>query len=287
MLLDRFTIRPLRCKTAIAVGLLLSALPVFAVTYDATGATTEQIVQMRVGAEFTKKWDRQGVKLHIGEELRFNLFDNISGTDAKGTAAAGNLGASFYKSYTTLALSYAHPEFYYLKGDAGYTLRLLGNKGWSDPNEFLRHRVFFGVMAQYKMRYAKIYLRERAVCDIRTDSINALEKNRANWLLRSRVGAEFYILQKPNVKPYVWCELENTLNAPAYQQRNGHQYISHVRAQAGVHWRAAKHSSFDFFYRFQYGYDRDVNITKKNSYIQLTEEKAFVNAIGIAYHFGW
>ena len=275
----------MRRLSALALALAL-ALSAGAWDYNSTGETREDIVQLRVGAEFTKKWD-QGIKLSLGEELRFNLFDAMSGTTAKGASADANLGASFNKSYTTLALSYAHPDFYYLKADAGYTLRLLGNKGWSDPNEFLRHRVFFGVTGQYKMRYAKIYLRERVICDMRTDSVNILEKNKANWLLRSRVGAEFYIHHKPNVKPYLWCELENTLNAPTYQQRNGHQYISHVRTQAGVNWRVAKHSTFDFYYRFQYGYDRDINITKNKGYIELTEEKAYLHAIGITYHFGW
>ena len=266
--------------------LLLCSISTFA-QYDATGETTEQVVQLRVGAEFGKTWDRQGVKLSIGEELRFNLYDAQAGTNAKGTVVDGNLGASFNRSYTTLALRYMHPDFEYIKADAGYTLRLLGDKGWSDPNEFLRHRIFFGATAQYKMRYAKIHLRERALCDIRTDSVNVLEKNKVNWSLRSRIGADFYILQKPNVKPYVWCELENTLNVPTYQQRNGNQYISHVRTQAGVNWRVSKRSSLDFYYRFQYGYNRDINITKQKGYVQLTEETTYLHAIGIAYHFGW
>ena len=201
----RLRVRGYRLRVTCAL-LLLCSISTFA-QYDATGETTEQVVQMRVGAEFGKTWDRQGVKLSIGEELRFNLYDAQAGTNAKGTVVDGNLGASFNKSYTTLALRYMHPDFEYIKADAGYTLRLLGDKGWSDPNEFLRHRIFFGATAQYKMRYAKIHLRERALCDIRTDSVNVLEKNKVNWSLRSRIGADFYILQKPNVKPYVWCEL--------------------------------------------------------------------------------
>lgn len=260
--------------------------PTYAWDYDATGATTEQIVQMRVGADFTKKWDC-GVRLGISEELRFNFMDNISGTTAKSESADASNGASFAKSYTTLALAYAHPEFKYLKADAGYTLRLFGNKGWSDPNEFLRHRVFFGVTGSVKAgKVVKLSLRERFICDMRTDSVNLLEKNQNNWLLRSRLGAEFTVSGKP-VKPYVWCELENTLNAPEYQQKDGHQFISHVRTQAGVKWRVSKRSSLDFYYRFQYGYDRNINITKSKGYIQLTEETAYIHAIGIAYGFDW
>lgn len=237
---------------------------------------------MRIGAEFTKKW-KQGVQLSLAEELRFNLYDVETGTSAKNKTINNNNGASFSKSYTTLSLAYAHPEFKYIKVDAGYTLRLLGNKGWSDPNEFIRHRVFFGVKGTYKGQIAKIYLRERVLCDMRTDSVNLLEKNQYNWLLRSRIGSEFTVPGKP-VKPYLWLELENTLNVPKYQRKNGLQYISHVRTQVGVKWRLTKLSSLDFFYRFQYGYDRDINITKKKSYLQLTEEKTFVHAIGVAYN---
>ena len=236
---------------------------------------------MRIGAEFTKKW-KQGVQLSLAEELRFNLYDVETGTSAKNKEVNNNYGASFNKSYTTLSLAYAHPEFKYIKLDAGYTLRLLGNKGWSDVNEFLRHRVFFGVKGTYKGQIAKIYLRERVLCDMRTDSVNLLEKNQYNWLLRSRIGSEFTVPGKP-VKPYLWLELENTLNVPEYQRKNGMQYLSHVRTQVGVKWRLTKLSSLDFFYRFQYGYDRDINITKTKGYIQLTEETTYVHAIGVAY----
>lgn len=261
----------------------ITAIPVLAVSYHSTGATTEQTVQMRVGASFTKKWNC-GVRLSLDEELRFNLMDNLSGTTAKNISADTAYGASFYKSYTTLSLAYA--PIPYFKMDAGYTLRLLGNKGWSAPNEFLRHRVFFGVTGTWKDERFKLYLRERALCDMRTDSVNLLEKNKYDWLLRSRLGFEYTFQSRP-VKPYIWVEVENTLNVPEYQRKDGHQYISHVRTQAGVRWRLTRLSSLDFYYRFQYGYDRDINITKKKSYVQLTEETSFLHAIGVAYSLDW
>ena len=272
----------MRRSFIIGLLLLLCVIPSWATTYNSAGSTTEQEVQMRVGAEFTKKW-KQGVQLTLSEELRFNLYDVETGTTAKGVTVNNNNGASFHKSYTTLCLGYAHPEFKYIKVDAGYTLRLLGNKGWSDPNEFIRHRVFFGVRGAYTGQIAKIYLRERVLCDMRTDSVNLQEKNQYNWLLRSRIGSEFTVPGKP-VKPYLWVELENTLNEPEYQRKDGMQYLSHVRTQAGVKWRLTKLSSLDFFYRFQYGYDRNINITKTKGYIQLTEETTFVHAFGISYN---
>ena len=278
-MMDRFAIH------FCLLSFVLCPLSLHAWDYSATGATTEQSVQLRTGAEFTKKWNN-GLQLSLGEELRFDLFDQLSGTTAKSTSADSTLGAAFNKSYTTVSLAYAHPQFNYLKIDAGYTLRLFGRKGWSDPNEFLRHRVFFGLTGTYRTDVAKIYLRERVVCDMRTDSVNLLERNKNNWLLRSRVGTEFIVPGKP-VKPYLWVELENTLNVPEYQQKNGHQFISHVRTQAGVKWRLTKLSSLDFYYRFQYGYDRNINITKSKSLIQLTEETSYLHAIGISYNLNW
>ena len=122
--------------------------------------------------------------------------------------------------------------------------------------------------------------------EARTDSVNPLEKSRYAWQLRSKLGAEFYLKGQP-VKPYVWLEFINTLNAPEYQQKNGHQFISTIRTQAGIKWRLTKMSSLDFYYRFTYSYDRDINITKKKGLIQLTEETLYQHAIGVIYNLDW
>ncbi len=267
---------------------LLYSAAAFATDYNSTGSTTEQRVQTRVGADFTKHW-RCGVQLSIGEELRFDLMDNVVGTTSKSEAIDTAYGAAFNKSYTTLSLAYTPIE--YVKLDAGYTLRILGRKDWSDPNEFIRHRVFFGVTGSYKTQYAKLYLRERFLLEMRTDSVNTDEKQAYAWLLRSRLGADFYVPGKP-VKPYIWAELENTLNAPEFQQNNGQQFITNVRLQAGVKWRITKLSSLNFYYRFTYGYDRDINVNKsyysgKSLKLRLDEQKEFQHAIGVQYSLDW
>lgn len=267
---------------------LLYSAAAFATDYNSTGSTTEQRVQTRVGAEFTKHW-KCGVQLSIGEELRFDLMDNVVGTTSKSEAIDTAYGAAFNRSYTTLSLAYTPIE--YVKLDAGYTLRILGRKDWSDPNEFIRHRVFFGVTGSYKTQYAKLYLRERFLLDMRTDSVNTDEKQAYAWLLRSRLGADFYVPGKP-VKPYIWAELENTLNAPEFQQNNGQQFITNVRLQTGVKWRITKLSSLNFYYRFTYGYDRDINVNKsyysgKTLKLRLDEQKEFQHAIGVQYNLDW
>lgn len=267
--------RSIRLFIAVLSALAVSTA-VFAVDYKSTDATTTHAAQVRVAADFTKQW-RCGVRLGLSEELRFDVYNSA-------------MGPAFRKSYTTLGLGYAPID--YLRLDAGYTLKVLGpDSTWSqtkraDWNEYLRHRVYLGLTAQYRMQYAKIYLRERVLMEARTDSVNPLEKNAIDWQLRSRLGAEFYPPGKP-LKPYVWCELINTLNAPEYQQLNGRQYISSVRTQVGLKWRLTKLSSLDFFYRFTYDYDRDINVTKKKSYVELTEQTTYQHAIGIAYSLDW
>lgn len=265
------------------VCLLFLSPNVMAWEYDSYGNTMEQSVEIRVGADFSKKW-KNGLSLSLSEDVRVGLYDKLSGVNAKDEFVDTVNGPAFNKSYTTVALAYSPIK--YLKFDVGYTLRLLGGKDWSDYNEYLRHRLHIGLTGIYDTHYVKLSLRERLLCDIRTDSVNILEKQQYEWLLRSRLAAEFYVPGKP-VKPYAWIELENTLNATEYQQKEGHQYISQVRTQAGVKWRLSRRSSLDFYYRFQYGYNRDINITKRKGYIQLTEETSYLHAIGVTYNLDW
>ncbi len=257
-------------RSFISVACILCSLFTYAWEYDSSAKTVEYSVQMRVGADFTKKW-RNGIHLGISEDARFDVYNNLT-------------GAAFSKSYTTLTFSYS--PIPYFKFDAGYVLKLMGNKDWSVYNEFLRHRVFMSVTGTYKTERWKLYLRERAMLEMRTDSINPLEKNQYDCMLRSRIGFEYTCFSKP-LKPYAWIEVVNTLNAPEYKQKNGHQYIRRVRTAIGLKYRVDSRNSLNFFYRFNYGYDRDINITKKEKLVQLTEEYGFQNAIGFTYEFGW
>lgn len=268
-------------RRSILIGLcsvlcILYSSSAFAWSYESEEAVTGHVAQVRFGAEFTKKW-RNGLRLGVSEDLRFDAYNSL-------------VGPNFRKSYTTIDFGYRPIE--YVKFDLGYTLKLLGpDSTWSDSkradaNKWIRHRLYFSVTGSYTFDYAKLYLRERVQLDMRTDSVNLLEKNKFDWCLRSRLGAEALIPGKP-VKPYLWVELINTLNVPEYQQRNGHQFITSVRTQAGVKWRLTRLSSLDFFYRFTYGYDRDINITKKKGYIELTEETLYMHSIGINYNLDW
>ena len=263
-------------KTKVLLTLLLISVSTFAWNYESQEADTTHSLQIRTGLDLTKKWNN-GLKLGFHEDLRFDVYNSET-------------GAAFKTSFSTLTLSYTPIE--YVRFDVGYTLKISGpHAAWSeekkaDPNEWMRHRVYASVSGIYHTPYIKLHLRERVLMEARTDSVNLLEKNKYNWQLRSRLGIDFTIPGQP-VKPYLWCEVINTLNAPEYQQKKGHQYICTVRPQVGVKWRLSRLSSLDFYYRFTYSYDRDINITKSKGNIELEEETLFQHAIGVTYSIDW
>ncbi|MBR1928267.1 MAG: DUF2490 domain-containing protein [Paludibacteraceae bacterium] len=262
--------------------------PLVAWEYESVETEKNTSLQLRTGAEFTKKFAHH-VHLGISEELRFDLVPFGAAT-------------IFDRSFTTVSLSYAPID--YLKLDAGYMLKIIGaqttnsekvSSHWSDANEFIKHRVFFSISGVYKLEDWKFSIRERVLCDMRTDSVNPLEKNKYDWTLRHRLSVEYSIPARP-IKTYAWIEFANTLNAPEYQQKyrdnnpekyKGHQYLERIRTCVGVKYRVDKKNTLNFFYRLDYGYQRDINITKTKGNIELTEVKDYQNAIGFIYEFDW
>ncbi len=277
--------------------LFLFFLPLYAYgwSYTETRNSTSHSAQLRVGADVHWRWDN-GLGLSLDEDLRFDMVNSTALQTTSGTTTA-LLGPDFNKSYTTLTLSYKHPRFTYLKADAGYVLKLT-KKDTLDVNKIMKHRVFFSVTGTYKYENWSFSLRERFMTEIRMGDIDyhtatgCYEHNRAIWYLRSKVQVSYTAVSKP-LKPYIWCEVVNTLNANELQQyytnnnpaNGGHQYIRRVRSAIGVEWRLTKRNSLDFCYRFNYGYDRDVNVKPNSQKIILTEERSFQHAIGITYSF--
>ena len=263
--------------------------------YSETMNSISHSAQLRLGADVHWRW-KSGLGLSLDEDLRFDMVNSTSLETTAGTTKT-LLGPDFNKSYTTLTLSYKHPQFTYLKADAGYALKLM-KKDTTAVEKIMRHRVFFGLTGSYRYENWSFSLRERFMTEIRMGDIDyhtatgCYEHNRADWYLRSKIEVAYHAVSKP-VKPYIWCELVNTLNANALQQyyagnnpaNGGHQYIRRVRTCIGVVWRLTRRSSLDFYYRFNYGYDRDINVKPKKQTIILTEERSFQHAIGIAYSF--
>lgn len=269
-----------KIKTILLCLVVTIPISTYAWDYISHDATTTHSAQLRVGAEFNKKW-HNGLSVGISEELRFPMYGVCSPSDSI-------ILPSFGRSYTTLSLGYR--PIPYLKMDIGYTLKILGDKDWTDVNKWLRHRVFFSITGTYKYDKWSFSLRERFLTEIRMGEIDQhlasglYEKNRADWELRSKLGVSYHVFSKP-VKPYAWVEVINTLNAT--ELSGGTQYINSVRAQVGATWRLSEKNSLDFYYRFTYGYNKDINVRARKQTIIRTDETSYQHAIGIVYCLDW
>lgn len=259
-----------------------------------------QNIELRVSAAYTKTFDCD-LTIGIEEEVRSIMYDTLA--HISGENFGKNLpmvSPCFNKSYTTVFLGYEPIE--YLDMGVAYTLRLYGQKGWTDYNEFLRHRFSAYITGQYKTGQWKFSLRERLVADFRTDSVNVLEKPKCALELRHRLRADYSIPGKP-LKPYVNLELINTLNQPvkylnelkAPTDKRYGQYLSSIRAGIGLKWRINRRNSLNFYYRLDTNYDRDLNITKVHlsgkgkevgGHAELTYLTEYQHIFGIAYEFG-
>ena len=259
------------------VFVVLIVLPLWATGKVKSDETkTAQFAELRARLDFTKQF-KYGLSLNINERISSRLYE----TDKS---------AYFRHSYTTLALGYEPIQ--YLKLETGYTLRLMGDKGWSDPNEFLRHRAFLSVTAKYKYMNWRFSLRERVDMNCRTDSVNRYEKNPIALEMRHRVHIGYYIPGKP-VQVYGNIEVINTLNRPTeylnyyISNEKFNQYVCDARLQLGVRWRLDKRNTLSFAYRFDYNYDRDLNITKNKGNIELTRTHTYGHVIILAYDLNW
>ena len=271
---------------AFCCALLCVCVSAFAWDYKSEKKEVNNSFQLRAGADFTKKFDHN-VNLSISEELRFTVAPFVGAT-------------VFNRSFTTIDLSYKPIE--YLKIDAGYMLKLIGANSeaksashWADPNEYIRHRVFFSVTGIYKYERWQFSLRERALLDMRTDSVNPLEKNAFDWTMRHKLQVTYSSHRYP-IKPYCWVELANTLNVPEYQKQykdndptnnQGTQYLERIRVALGTKYKLDSNNAFNFFYRFDWTYTRDINVTKNKGYVELTEKYSPQHAIGFTYEFDW
>ncbi len=249
--------------------------------------TTLQQLQVRVGATFTKDLP-YNIQLSLAEELR------IIGYEYNQTAeCAGKPASYFQRAYTTLGIAYEPIE--YLKADAEYTLKLYGQKGWSDPNEFLRHRASISLTGQYEYVDWKFSFRERFVADFRTDSINPLEKPRCDLQLRHRVQVSYAPPFRP-YRPYMNLELVNTLNQPTYEPPfvdaagnpyRGGQYLSAVRTVVGCKYRINRRNTLNFYYRFDAGWNKDYNITRIKGNLEVVHQTTYTHILAVVYEFDW
>ena len=252
-----------------SIFITLAFLPSFLFAQVAINEKDTAIVtpEAHFFATFVKSFDH-GLTLTFEEEIR---------------------SAPTHRAHTTIALGYT--PIPYLNIYAGYTLKLYGNQGWTDPNKYLQHRANFLITGQVKLGQWNLSLREGVMLDGRTGAVDKRVKNQVDFTLRSRLQAVYSIPETP-LGIVAKFEILNTLNAPtAYinQVTNNKygQYISELRPEAGVQWKINKQHSLTLTYRYNYLYDRGIKINDTTGDIHLTNKYTTKHLILLAYKLGW
>ena len=279
---------------------LTSALSLWADEAIEETTNTKHEMELRTRIEFDKTWKGK-YTLKVDEEVRSILVGSTAQYDAgyafgqfvQGTPVGkGAIEPYFEKSYTTVSFSYKPID--YVSLGCGYTLKLYGDKGWTDPNKFIRHRFFFFVTPQVKLGQWKIALRERFEVDYRSDSVDREEKQNAELSLRSRLRVDYTIPNKP-LRLHLMMEVRNMLNVPTdylnqCATRAGlpqyRQYVNFIHPELGLRWQIAENHSLHFYYRFSYIYSRDVDIDRELLSAQVEHNVTYRHTVGITYQFG-
>lgn len=258
-------------KQILAILFLFLPLVISAQTIVSETTSHSQTPGAHLFATFVKSF-KHGLSLTLEEEIR---------------------SAPTHRSHTTIALGYQPIEYFSLY--AGYTVKLYGNQGWTDPNKFIRHRANILLTGQIKLGQWNLSLREGVMLDARADKVDTREKNVVDFTLRSRLQAVYSIPKTP-LGIVAKFELLNTLNAPvkyintimqdeASFQDYG-QYISELRPEVGLQWKINKKHSLTLAYRYNYIYGRDINILDSGD-VELSHNYTAKHLILLSYKLGW
>ena len=249
--------------------ILMACIPSFIFAQEAIIEKDTSIVtpEAHFFATFVKSFDH-GLSLTFEEEIR---------------------SAPSHRAHTTIALGYTPIQ--YLNIYAGYTLKLYGNQGWTDPNKYLQHRANILLTGQIKLGQWNLSLREGVMLDGRTGQVDKRIKNQVDFTLRSRLQA-VYSIPETLLGIVAKFEILNTLNAPTeYINQVSNikygQYISELRPEAGVQWKINKQNSLTLTYRYNYLYDRGISIDDTIGNVTITNKYTTKHLILLAYKFGW
>ena len=259
----------LNMKLRESILILIAFVPAFIFAQAAIIEKDTSIVtpEAHFFATFVKSFDH-GLSLTFEEEIR---------------------SAPSHRAHTTIALGYTPIQ--YLNIYAGYTLKLYGNQGWTDPNKYLQHRANILLTGQVKLGQWNLSLREGVMLDGRTGQVDKRIKNQVDFTLRSRLQAVYSIPETP-LGIVAKFEILNTLNAPTeYINQVSNikygQYISELRPEAGVQWKINKQNSLTLTYRYNYLYDRGISIDDTIGNVTITNKYTTKHLILLAYKFGW
>ena len=256
-----------KIKIRILVCLLFLPCLMSAHTIVSEQTTHTQTPEAHIFATFVKSFNH-GLSLTLEEEIR---------------------SAPSHRSHTTIALGYAPIEYFNIY--AGYTVKLYGDQGWTDPNKYIRHRANVLFTGQVKLGQWNLSLREGVMLDARADEIDTREKNVVDFTLRSRLQAVYSIPKTP-LSIVGKFEVLNTLNAPVEyintitSSTDYGQYISELRPELGLQWKIDKKNTLSLAYRYNYIYGRDINILDSGD-VELSHSYTVKHLMLLTYKLGW
>ena len=241
-------------KQFLSILLLFLPLLVFSQEIESEATQSSRFAEAHIIASYVQSFD-YGLSLTLEEEIR---------------------SAPTHRSHTTIGLGYNPIQ--YLSLSAAYVLKLYGDQGWADVNKFLRHRVNLDVTGQVSLGQWKLSLRERLMMDARADEIDLREKNRVDYVLRSRLQAAYAIPNQP-LSIVGKMEVFNTLNAKYFGQ-----YINELRPEIGLQWKVNKHHTLGLAYRYNYIYSRSIDMLNSGK-VALEHEYKHKHVILLTYKF--
>lgn len=260
MNIDKIKVRILVCM--LCLPCLMSAQ-----TIVSEQTSHNETPEAHIFATFVKSF-KHGLSLTLEEEIR---------------------SAPSHRAHTTIALGYAPIEYFNIY--AGYTVKLYGDQGWTDPNKYIRHRANVLFTGQVKLGQWNLSLREGVMLDARADEIDTREKNVVDFTLRSRLQAVYSIPKTP-LSIVGKFEILNTLNAPVEyintitSSTDYGQYISELRPELGLQWKIDKKNTLSLAYRYNYIYGRDLNILDSGD-VELSHKYTVKHLILFTYKLGW
>lgn len=260
MNIDKIKVRILVCM--LCLPCLMSAQ-----TIVSEQTSHNETPEAHIFATFVKSF-KHGLSLTLEEEIR---------------------SAPSHRAHTTIALGYAPIEYFNIY--AGYTVKLYGDQGWTDPNKYIRHRANVLFTGQVKLGQWNLSLREGVMLDARADEIDTREKNVVDFTFRSRLQAVYSIPKTP-LSIVGKFEILNTLNAPVEyintitSSTDYGQYISELRPELGLQWKIDKKNTLSLAYRYNYIYGRDLNILDSGD-VELSHKYTVKHLILLTYKLGW
>ncbi len=248
--------RYLFCAAALCYALFR---PASTIGQIAKKSTEKSDFQARTGFSIDKE-AVEGLHFTWSEELRLR-----------------NALADIDRIYSVLAVSYEFCPWFKAGADYNF-IAVKQSRGW----EF-RNRSNIDLTASYKPAPRwKLSLRERfRITSANKESDPVTESNPA-WIMRSRLMAQYDADPLP-IKPYVYFELSNTLNAPDITGN----YIDKIRVSAGVRYAVSPRSEFDFFYRFDHNRGKRIEAAGGGQSWLVTTRKENNHILGIFYEYSF